>query len=290
MVDFDDNAGLDSSQIEDRRGSRGRGVAVGGGGLGLIGLILALLFGRHRRRRVRLGPRRLNDSTVGQETAQVQQECRTGDANRREDCGCWRSSTASGVLEDRVPASDVGTRPRRPSCSRARRRAGAVRVRQTGPFYCPADQKVYLDSGSSAPSDRFRRGRLRGLRGGHEYGHHVQNQLGVSTRCSVIAAPVADAAVRSNCRADAASAWAANAWRDAGFASPADSPKRWTRPPRWATIASDGPGGRSESWTHGSSASRQVVPPRSPDRYSQVQHIPGQPRADPAQRVDRPGV
>src|SRR3954469_7103140 len=33
-----------TSQVEDRRGS-GRGLAVGGGGLGVVGLILALVFG-----------------------------------------------------------------------------------------------------------------------------------------------------------------------------------------------------------------------------------------------------
>jgi len=38
MVDFDDNATLDTSQVRDRRGAgggRGRSVAVGGGGLGI---------------------------------------------------------------------------------------------------------------------------------------------------------------------------------------------------------------------------------------------------------------
>src|SRR3954452_14410940 len=35
---------VDTSQIEDRRGA-GRGLAVGGGGLGVVGLIVALIFG-----------------------------------------------------------------------------------------------------------------------------------------------------------------------------------------------------------------------------------------------------
>ena len=46
-VDFDDRARLDTSRVRDARGRRGagRGLAVGGGGLGLLGLVVALLLG-----------------------------------------------------------------------------------------------------------------------------------------------------------------------------------------------------------------------------------------------------
>src|SRR6266542_1571321 len=84
---FNPNAQLDPSQVEDRRGSRGgfggAGTLVaGGGGLGLIVTIVALLLG--------VNPAQLVQQQPAQpEVAGVQnvQSCRTGaEANQREDC------------------------------------------------------------------------------------------------------------------------------------------------------------------------------------------------------------
>ena len=274
MVDFDDNAGLDSSQIEDRRGSRGRGVAVGGGGLGLIGLILALLFGGGviGGGGSGLGPLdSLNHSTVGQETAQVQQECRTGaDANRREDCrmlafinsvqAYWKTEFQR-IGRRYTPAKTVLF------SGSTQSRCGPASS-QTGPFYCPADQKVYLDLGffRTLQTDF-------GAKGGpfaeayvvaHEYGHHVQNQLGVLDQVQRDRSTgPQSAAVRSELQADClAGAWAANASEGtlgirltrADIAEALDAAAAVGDDRIQETVQ-----GRSipESWTHGSSASRQ---------------------------------
>jgi uncharacterized protein len=43
-MSFDPGSELDPSQIQDRRGVSGRTVALGGGGLGIVGLILGLVL------------------------------------------------------------------------------------------------------------------------------------------------------------------------------------------------------------------------------------------------------
>src|SRR3954470_5889832 len=88
-------AGLDPGQVQDRRGAGGMGfpgggMAVGGGGIGLVGLVIFLLFNLLSGGGGIGGPLgNLDGSTVSQAppSSQATSECRTGeDANRRQDC------------------------------------------------------------------------------------------------------------------------------------------------------------------------------------------------------------
>jgi predicted metalloprotease len=219
---FRRGARLDPGQVTDVRGRRmGGGLALGGGGLGVVGLVIYLLvtllsggggLGQ-------LGP--LEDQRVGQgdTPGQVSQDCRTGeDANTREDCrivavvnsvqrfwdGVFTRSNKRYQNVDTVFFTD-----------QAQTGCGAADA-AVGPFYCPVDHLVYIDLGFfDELQSRFGVGAAPFTQAyvlAHEYGHHVQDQLGVLDAIRGDRQGPESKAVRSELQADCyAGVWAAHA-------------------------------------------------------------------------------
>ena len=208
-MDFEESARLDSSQVSDRRGRAGA-VALGGGGLGLVGLLIALLLGANPADLLTSDPG-TTDGPVS--TSDLADRCKTGaDANRDDDCrvvgiansvqAYWRTA-----IRGYLPAETVlFTGSTSTGCGHA---TSAV-----GPFYCPGDGKVYLDLGFWDEL-RTRFGAQAGTFAqayviAHEYGHHVQDLLHVTAGSSRSGAT--SGSVRLELQADCyAGVWAANA-------------------------------------------------------------------------------
>jgi len=177
--------GGESSNIEDRRGQGGGFIPGGRAGMGIGGavimLVLSLIFGRNF---VTGGT--TADST-GAAPAVANGEVASSPSEERlvqfvsfvlDDVqNTWRS-----ILADRhVPYQDAKL-----VLFRDMTQSGCGTAESTmGPFYCPLDQKVYIDLGFydelqrrfGAPGDFAQAYVL-----AHELGHHVQHLLGIDAQ------------------------------------------------------------------------------------------------------------
>ncbi|HEX7196599.1 MAG TPA: neutral zinc metallopeptidase [Candidatus Limnocylindria bacterium] len=258
---------LDPGQVQDRRGRRvrGGGIALGGGLGSLVILALILLMGGNLGD---LGGLGVGTPETGPVSSQLASECRTGaDANERQDCrivgtvnslrAYWADAFAAANQQFAEPETVLFTDQVSTECGAA---SSAV-----GPFYCPVDQTIYIDLGFfDQLEQQF------GAEGGefaeeyvlaHEYGHHVQNLLGLLSAGRDAGAE--GGAVRTELQADCfAGVWGGNAV-DTGFLQPLTREQIGQALDAASVIGDDRIQEKTqgqvdpETWTHGSAEQRQ---------------------------------
>src|SRR6516164_7520050 len=190
-----------SSNIEDRRGESGGGggfgLPIGGGGLGIGTIVVLGLIGWA----LGIDPRVLigGAEILSGGNTQVQQPAQPGGQARRTGAP---SDAAGSFVASVLGSTDTqwkaifaeGGKTYRPPIlvmynGRTPAGCGGMAQSAMGPFYCPNDQKVYLDTSFFREIEN----RFHGCEGkacqfsqayviGHEVGHHVQNLLGVLPR------------------------------------------------------------------------------------------------------------
>jgi predicted metalloprotease len=170
----------ESNNVEDRRGGGGRTVAVGGGSL--VVLILAVviyLCGGD--------PRQLLQSLPDQSAVQAPAANRPASTDDQKKFASVVLASTEDVWGQILPqqANIRYTAPKLVLFTNQISSACGYASAATGPFYCPGDQKLYLDfaffkelqSEFKAPGDFAQAYVI-----AHEVGHHVQNLLGTMDR------------------------------------------------------------------------------------------------------------
>ena len=176
--------GRESRNVEDRRGQGGRRLG-GGGKIGIGTIVIALIamyFGIDPsvvlNTSEMVAPPAIESTQSGQPRSPAEDEmARFVSMVLADTEDTWGPIFKAGGAQYREPGMVLYTGATRSACG--------VGQAEMGPFYCPADGKVYLDL---AFFDEL--GQRYGAQGdfaqayviAHEVGHHVQNLLGISDK------------------------------------------------------------------------------------------------------------
>ena len=168
--------GRQSQNVEDRRGMGRGGMAIGGGLGGIVVLVIALLLGAD--------PRQLLEQVSTEGQAPATQSSRPTNPEEEE-----LRQLVSAVLADTEDVwndnfRQLGRQYREPTLvlfTDQVQSACGVAGATVGPFYCPGDEKLYIDlsfyrelkTRFRAPGDFAQAYVI-----AHEVGHHIQHLLG----------------------------------------------------------------------------------------------------------------
>jgi predicted metalloprotease len=279
-MSFNENVQIDTSQVESGgSGGRGPGGLVVGGGIGGLILLVIMMF-------LGINPNDVPSNPSGTDPGQVQPggsqssssfaQCKTGaDANRSDVCRVIATvnSVQAFWSEDLSRYGKQYTPAKTVLYSGATQSRCGTASNQVGPFYCPLDKRVYIDASFfQILSKQF--GADTGALAqeyvvAHEYGHHIQDELGLLGRAQQDPTGPQSGGVRIELMADClAGVWAKHA-TETKDASGVTFLKPLTQKDIDSALSAASAVGddriqqktqgqvTTESWTHGSSSARQ---------------------------------
>ncbi|WPP51712.1 KPN_02809 family neutral zinc metallopeptidase [Catalinimonas niigatensis] len=162
-----------STNVDDRRGSRGKTIAVGGGLGTVVLIVLSLLFGGDPSDLINVATQQSTTTQAPSAEENELAEFVTVVLADTEDV--WNQVFQQQGRQYQEPTLVLFSGSDQSACGSAQA--------ATGPFYCPADQQVYIDlSFQQTLSQRLGAGGDFAMAYvvAHEVGHHVQNLLGIS--------------------------------------------------------------------------------------------------------------
>ena len=255
---FDEGSDISSGRTS-RRG-RNTAIGVGGGGLGILAIVLiGQLLGVDLSGLIGTGT---DPGTGGGGDDSSLEQCQTGeDANENLDC---RMKAAAASLEEYWDATIEGATPTQIVLFTGGVQTGCGGASSAvGPFYCPPDQTIYVDTAFFDQLQQFgsSAGPLAQLYVvGHEWGHHIQNISGIMDQANLQTTGPASDGVRLELQADCfAGAWIA----DAPFLEEPTDAQITDALSAAAAVGDDNIQEATqgqvqpETWTHGASESRQ---------------------------------
>jgi predicted metalloprotease len=171
-----------SGNVDDRRGSTGKRVAVGGGIGTIVLVVITLLMGGDIGDVLRLvtggNGAAVNTSTTARApSAEEEQQAQFVKVVLADTEDVWNKLFQEQGAQYQEPTLVLFTDAVQSACGSA--------SAATGPFYCPGDQQVYIDlSFQQTLSERLGAGGDFAMAYvvAHEVGHHIQNLMGITNK------------------------------------------------------------------------------------------------------------